>query len=52
MSDKTIFEEKTFPSSTGLGDIYVRCWSVEKPKAIVQFVHGMAEHGARYDPQS
>lgn len=49
MSDKTIFKEKTFPSTTGLGDIYVRCWFVENPKAIVQFVHGMAEHGARYE---
>lgn len=39
----------TFPSATGLGDITARGWFVENPKAIVQFVHGMAEHGKRYE---
>ena len=42
------YREITFPSSTELGDIFVREWLVDKPKAIIQMVHGMAEHGARY----
>lgn len=45
---KTTYKETTFPSTTELGDIFVREWLVDNPKAIVQFVHGMAEHGARY----
>jgi alpha-beta hydrolase superfamily lysophospholipase len=28
--------------------LYVRGWVVDKPKAIVQILHGMAEHGGRY----
>ena len=43
------YKEITFPSSTGLGDIFVREWLVDEPKAIIQIVHGMAEHGARYE---
>ncbi len=42
------YREITFPSSTGLGDIFVREWLVDDPKAIIQMVHGMAEHGERY----
>ena len=42
------YKEISFPSSTGLGDIFVREWLVDEPKAIIQIVHGMAEHGARY----
>ncbi len=31
-------------------DLYVHEWrEVERPKAVVQIVHGMAEHAARYD---
>ena len=44
-----MYKEITFPSTTGLGDIFVRCWFVDEPKAIVQIVHGMAEHGIRYE---
>ena len=43
------YKEITFPSSTGLGDIFVREWLIDEPKAIIQIVHGMAEHGARYE---
>lgn len=42
------YKETTFPSSTGLGDIFVREWLIDQPKAIIQMVHGMAEHGERY----
>jgi alpha-beta hydrolase superfamily lysophospholipase len=28
--------------------LHVRCWHVGEPKAVVQVVHGIAEHGARY----
>ncbi len=30
-------------------NVYVRGWVVDRPKAIVQVLHGMAEHGARYE---
>ena len=37
-------------SATGLGHIHVCYWVPEgEPKGIVQLVHGMAEHIARYD---
>jgi alpha-beta hydrolase superfamily lysophospholipase len=29
-------------------NLHVSGWAVEKPKAIVQVIHGMAEYGARY----
>lgn len=29
--------------------IYYRVWPVDKPKALIQFAHGMAEHINRYD---
>jgi alpha-beta hydrolase superfamily lysophospholipase len=48
MAESVNYKETSFPSTTELGDIFVRCWMVDKPKAIVQFVHGMAEHGERY----
>ena len=36
--------------SCGAGRIYVRSWfPQEKPRAIVQIVHGIGEHGGRYD---
>lgn len=44
-------KEYTYPSATGVADIFARSWSPEdgKIKAIVQLVHGMAEHGERYE---
>jgi alpha-beta hydrolase superfamily lysophospholipase len=42
--------EGSFPSATGLGDIYYRSWiSGRSPKGAIQIVHGMAEHGERYE---
>jgi len=43
--------EGTFPSSSGLAEIYYRVWKPanKSPKAAVQIVHGMAEHGERYE---
>ena len=29
--------------------IFIRNWAIEKPKAIVQLVHGMNEHSNRYN---
>ncbi|MCL2301143.1 MAG: alpha/beta hydrolase [Firmicutes bacterium] len=49
----TAFErsEGTFASCSGLADIYYRIWKPvnKSPKAAVQIVHGMAEHGERYE---
>ena len=37
-------------SATGQGELYVRVWEPEnQPKAVLQIVHGMAEHIERYD---
>ena len=38
------FEFKTVDGAT----LFVRGWVIDEPKAIVQVIHGMAEHGARY----
>ncbi len=40
----------SFPSATGLCDIIAYKWLPDAaPKAVIQIVHGMAEHAARYD---
>lgn len=40
----------TFKSFDGK-EIYIHEWTeVEKPRGVVQIVHGMAEHAARYEP--
>ncbi len=46
-----IKKEYSFPSVTGLADIYVRCRMPKdgEIKAVFQMVHGMAEHGERYE---
>jgi len=43
--------EGSFPSCSGLADIYYRVWRPvnKSPRAAVQIVHGMAEHGERYE---
>ena len=47
----SIVKEYSFPSVSGLGDIYVRCRLPEdgNVKAVFQIAHGMAEHCDRYD---
>ena len=45
-----IRKEYSLPSKSGLSELFARCWlPSEKPKAIVQVAHGMAEHGERYE---
>lgn len=39
----------SWTTSDGL-KIHGHHWSLEQPKAVVAFVHGMGEHGARYAP--
>ena len=42
--------EDFYLNSTGAGRIFCRIWSPEgEPKAILQIVHGIAEHVGRYD---
>ena len=42
-------EITTFLSSDGTSNISVKWWLPERPKAIVQIEHGMAEYAMRYD---
>ncbi len=45
-----IRKEYSVPSKSGIADVYARCWvPSDGPKAIFQIVHGMAEHGERYE---
>lgn len=45
-----IRKEYSVPSKSGVADIYARCWvPADGPRAIFQIVHGMAEHGERYE---
>ncbi len=45
-----IRKEYSVPSKSGVADVYARCWlPADGPKAIFQIVHGMAEHGERYE---
>lgn len=44
------FQDIFFPSSTGKNTIHVRkCLPDGKPRAVIQIVHGIAEHINRYD---
>lgn len=47
-----ITKEYSFPSVTGLSDIYAKSWAPAngRVKAVFQILHGMAEHIARYEP--
>lgn len=46
---KIIHQEYSFPSATGVCQIYAQSWAPEEGvKAIVQIHHGMAEHSDRY----
>ncbi len=46
-----MIQERSFPSATGTGDIYVRFWVPENKelRGVLQLTHGMAEYIARYD---
>lgn len=45
-----IRKEYSVPSKSGVANVFARCWlPAEGPKAIFQIVHGMAEHGERYE---
>ncbi|MEE0981707.1 MAG: alpha/beta fold hydrolase [Acutalibacteraceae bacterium] len=48
---KVIRKEYTYPSVTGVADIFARSWAPENGeiKAVFQLAHGMAEHGERYE---
>lgn len=43
-------KEGSFKSNTGLGRIYYGIWaSADRPTAVIQIAHGMAEHSERYN---
>ena len=46
-----IRKEYTYPSATGVADIFARSWAPEgkEIKGVLQISHGMAEHGERYE---
>lgn len=46
-----IRKEYTYPSATGVADIFARSWAPEtgEIKAVLQIAHGMAEYGERYE---
>ena len=47
----SVNQEFRFPSAYGTGTLYGRTWAPENgaPKAVLQLVHGIAEHIGRYD---
>ncbi len=47
---EVIRKEYSLPSASGVADIYIRCWQPnEGVKGVFQIIHGMAEHGERYE---
>lgn len=48
----SLVQDFSLPSSDGVHALHVREWlpETENPKAVVQLVHGIAEHIGRYDP--
>lgn len=46
-----IRKEYSYPSVTGVADIFARSWAPEgkEIKGVLQISHGMAEHGERYE---
>jgi len=45
------FQEFSYPSKDGVHRIHASLWLPEgRPRAVVQIVHGVAEHIGRYDP--
>ena len=47
---EVIRKEYSVPSSSGIADLFVRCWQPDEGiKGVFQVIHGMAEHGERYE---
>lgn len=47
---EVIRKEYSVPSKSGIANVSARCWvPANEPKAVFQIVHGMAEHGERYE---
>ena len=48
---EVIRKEYTYPSVTGVADIFARSWAPAdgEIKAVLQLIHGMAEYGERYE---
>lgn len=45
-----IRKEYSIPSKSGVANVFARCWMPsDGVKAVFQIVHGMAEHGERYE---
>lgn len=45
-----IRKEYSIPSKSGVANVFARCWMPSDGiKAVFQIVHGMAEHGERYE---
>lgn len=42
-------EHGSLPSADGRTPLALTCWEAERPRGIVQLVHGMVEHIERYD---
>lgn len=45
---KIAYKEWTRPATSGEGEIFSRSWIGEAPIAVIELVHGMAEHSGRY----
>lgn len=47
---EVIRKEYSIPSASGVADLFIRCWCPDgEIKGVFQAVHGMAEHGERYE---
>ncbi len=47
---EVIRKEYSIPSKSGITNVFARCWTpADGAKAVFQIVHGMAEHGERYE---
>lgn len=42
-------KEYSIPSTSGVCNLFIRCWIPDEPKAVFQITHGMAEHGERFE---
>ncbi len=47
---QVIRKEYSIPSSSGIANLFIRSWEPDEGiKGVVQLIHGMAEHGERYE---